>query len=79
MLSVGRHSLIYLILQQFEEPRKNRESEISIFTDDVILKGGEGLRAWWRLMTKGEGFEKGLKIDDVIYGWRLADDMGRES
>ena len=37
ILSVGRHSLIYLILQQFEV---HREIEISIFTDDVILGGG---------------------------------------
>ena len=43
MLSVGRHSLIYLIdISDFTTVRgasRNREIEISIFTDDVILGG----------------------------------------
>ena len=54
MLSVGRHSLIYLIdISDFTTIRgasRNREIKISIFTDDVILGGG-GLGAddvWWR-------------------------------
>ena len=72
MLSVSRHSLIYLIdisyFTSVQGTSRNREIEISIFTDDVILGGG-GLGAWWRLMTRGEGVENGLKIDDVIYGW----------
>ena len=44
MLFLGRHSLIYLIdISYFTTVRgasRNREIEISIFTDDVIL--GEG-------------------------------------
>ena len=43
MLSVGRHSLIYLIdISDFTIVRgasRNREIEIGIFTDDVILGG----------------------------------------
>ena len=46
MLSVGRHSLIYLIdIFDFTTVRgasRNREIKISIFTDDVILGGGGG-------------------------------------
>ena len=74
MLSVGRHSLIYLIdISGFTTvwgASRNREIEVTIFTDNVIL-GGWGLGAWWRLMTRGRGVENGLKIDDVIYGWPL--------
>ena len=44
MLSVGRHSLIYLIdISDFTTVRgasRNREIEIGIFTDNVILGGG---------------------------------------
>ena len=73
MLSVGRHSLIYLIdISGFTTvwgASQNREIEVSIFTDDVML-GGRGVGS---LMTfddeGGGGVENGLKIDDVIYGW----------
>ena len=44
MLSVGRHSLIYLIdisdSTTVRGASRNREIEIGIFTDDVILGGG---------------------------------------
>ena len=55
ILSVGRHSLIYLILQQFEA---HREIEISIFTDDVNIRG----RGVGSLMTFDDEGGGGLKM-----------------
>ena len=58
MLSVSRHSLIYLIdisyFTTVQGASRNREIEISIFTDDVILGGG-GVGSLMTFNDEGEG------------------------